>query len=100
MPLLQQAEQVTVAVAGPQDRLGPKASQLQGYLKHWGVKSRVTTTHGRNEVNELMDTYRKSRSDLLIMGAYSHSHFRELVFGGVTRHMLQKANIPVIMQHD
>jgi nucleotide-binding universal stress UspA family protein len=38
-------------------------------------------------------------ADLLVMGAYAHSPLRELVFGGVTRHMLAHADLPVFMRH-
>jgi nucleotide-binding universal stress UspA family protein len=38
-------------------------------------------------------------ADLLVMGAYAHSRLRELVFGGVTRFMLQHADLPLLMRH-
>jgi nucleotide-binding universal stress UspA family protein len=38
-------------------------------------------------------------ADLLIMGAYSHSRFRELVFGGVTRQVLLACDLPVLLLH-
>ena len=99
MPLLQQAEQVTIVSAGLENRLGPKAAQLQSYLKLYGVKAEVVVSRGRNEEQELMSAYKKSTSDLLLMGAYSRARFRELVFGGMTQFILTKSNIPVIMQH-
>lgn len=38
-------------------------------------------------------------ADLLVMGAYGHNPLRELIFGGVTRHMLDHADLPVLMRH-
>ncbi len=38
-------------------------------------------------------------ADLLVMGAYLHSPMRELLLGGVTRHVLAHADIPVLMRH-
>ncbi len=35
--------------------------------------------------------------DLLAMGAYSHSRLRQLILGGVTRHVLESADLPVMM---
>ena len=35
--------------------------------------------------------------DLLSMGAYSHSRLRQLILGGVTRHVLENADLPVMM---
>ncbi|MCA3266502.1 MAG: universal stress protein, partial [Azospirillum sp.] len=42
---------------------------------------------------------RNAGCGLLIMGAYTHSRLRQLVFGGVTRHVLQNADLPVLMAH-
>ncbi len=38
-------------------------------------------------------------ADLLVMGGYSHSRTREVVFGGVTRSILQGADLPVLLAH-
>jgi nucleotide-binding universal stress UspA family protein len=36
---------------------------------------------------------------LLVMGAYGHTRFREWVLGGVTRHVLAHAALPVLLRH-
>jgi nucleotide-binding universal stress UspA family protein len=36
---------------------------------------------------------------MLVMGAYAHSPLREVIFGGVTRYMLDHADLPVLMRH-
>ncbi len=36
-------------------------------------------------------------ADLLVMGAYGHSRFREAILGGATRAMLEQAQVPVLM---
>ena len=38
-------------------------------------------------------------ADLMVMGAYSHTRIRELILGGVTRHVLSNAQLPVLMMH-
>jgi len=38
-------------------------------------------------------------ADLIVMGAYGHARWRELVLGGVTRHMLNHMTVPVFMSH-
>ena len=35
----------------------------------------------------------------MVMGAYGHSRLREFLLGGVTRHVLQSATLPVLMAH-
>jgi nucleotide-binding universal stress UspA family protein len=36
---------------------------------------------------------------MLVMGAYQHHPLRELLLGGVTRFMLNHADLPVLMRH-
>jgi nucleotide-binding universal stress UspA family protein len=38
-------------------------------------------------------------ADMLVMGAYQHSPLRELLLGGVTRHVLGHADLPVLLRH-
>jgi nucleotide-binding universal stress UspA family protein len=38
-------------------------------------------------------------ADLIVMGAYGHARWRELVLGGMTRHMLNHMTVPVLMSH-
>jgi|APTNR8051073442_1049403.scaffolds.fasta_scaffold10900_3 nucleotide-binding universal stress UspA family protein len=37
--------------------------------------------------------------DLIVMGAYGHARWREVVLGGATRHMLSHMTRPVLMSH-
>jgi nucleotide-binding universal stress UspA family protein len=47
----------------------------------------------------LLDTVHALGADMLVMGAYAHSPLREMIFGGVTRYMLDHADLPVLMRH-
>jgi len=38
-------------------------------------------------------------ADMLVMGAYTHNRWREMVLGGVTQYMLSRADLPVLMRH-
>ena len=38
-------------------------------------------------------------ADMIVMGAYGHSRFRELVLGGMTREILSSMTVPVFMSH-
>ncbi len=38
-------------------------------------------------------------ADMLVMGAYAHSPLRELILGGVTRHVIAHTDLPVLMRH-
>jgi len=38
-------------------------------------------------------------ADVLVMGAFAHGEWREMIFGGVTRYMLASADLPLLMRH-
>lgn len=47
----------------------------------------------------LIDAVQRCGADLLVMGGYGHSRWREMVLGGVTRHVLANVPMPVFMAH-
>ncbi len=47
----------------------------------------------------LLQQARERGADLLVAGAFSHSRAYEFVLGGVTRHLLHHADLPVLMAH-
>lgn len=99
LPLLRRADEVTIVTCGPENRPGPKASQLSSYLAHWGVRSERITKPGRRIEPELLAAYKDRNADLLVAGAYSRSRWRELVFGGTTEFLLRTARVPVLTLH-
>jgi len=99
IPLLQRADRVVVVSCGAENRAGPKASYLRQYLTHWDIKFELVRTRGRNVEKEIEQAYRAAGGDLLVMGAYSRHRIRQLVFGGVTEHMLFNTEVPALMLH-
>lgn len=99
IPLLQRAEKVSIITCGSESGLGPKSGQLATYLKFWGIRTERIRARGNNDAQVLINSYRESHSDLLVMGGYSRSRLRQRLFGGVTEYMLRRANIPVFMLH-
>jgi nucleotide-binding universal stress UspA family protein len=99
LPILQQAEAVEIVSSGPESRTGPKATALVNYLKYWSVRATRTRAKGRDAAAEILESYRSSGSDLIVMGAYSKGRFRQKVFGGVTEDILFRSGEPVFSLH-
>ena len=99
IPILQQAEEVTIVSAGTEDRPGPKSTQIAAYLAHWGIKTKRVSTRGRDINADLLSTCKDIKADLLVAGAYSRSRWREKVFGGTTEFLVRKARLPVFILH-
>ena len=47
----------------------------------------------------ILNSCAESDVGLLVMGAYEHSRFSEMLLGGVTRDVLAQTHIPVLMSH-
>lgn len=99
MPLLRLADKVNIITRGAEGGVGPKSTQLATYLRFWGIKAERVTAPGTDDAKALVKAYQGTKSDLLVMGAYSRSRLRQRIFGGVTEFMLHRANIPVLMLH-
>jgi nucleotide-binding universal stress UspA family protein len=101
LPLLQQAEAVTVMRVNPDadEPAHNPGADLATHLARHGVK--VTTSPvlapDASAGTAIVDKARALQADLIVMGAYGHSRLRELVFGGATRKMLQAPPLPVLM---
>ncbi len=99
LPLLEAAESVTFITAGPEDAPGPKALQMVNYLKFHGIKADRVMTNGHDVESELFSVARDIGANLMIAGAYSHSRWREMIFGGTTRYLIYEARLPVLTMH-
>jgi len=99
LPWLENAEAVRVLSALEYQRRGPAAEELVPYITLHGVQAEIATFRPVDkEVGAgLLAAAQEFGADLLVMGAYSHSRLRQLILGGVTRHILEKAQLPVMM---
>jgi nucleotide-binding universal stress UspA family protein len=70
-------------------------------LVRHGVKAEVSVlAKTRPSVSDVLVRHlRDQNADLLVMGAYGHSRFREAILGGATRDMLEMAEGPVFLAH-
>jgi nucleotide-binding universal stress UspA family protein len=99
LPLLKLAERVVLVSSGRENRVGPRSYQLSQYLATFDINTECISTRGLDVEGEIHEVYRKVRANLLVMGAYSRSRLREILFGGVTEHMLFTADLPVFLLH-
>jgi nucleotide-binding universal stress UspA family protein len=104
LPFLRRAESVQIVVIDPpaygQERSDPGGLLCQMLVRH-GVKAEVVVlAKTLPRVSDVLARHiRDSNADLLVMGAYGHSRFREAILGGATRDMLEKADVPVFLAH-
>lgn len=99
LPWLKRAEAVRILSAEGYQRRGPAAPELAAYLALHGVHPDIVMFQPINGVvgAGLLAAARDFGCNLLAMGAYSHSRLRQLILGGVTRHVLENSDLPVMM---
>lgn len=103
LPLLQRAATVAALSFQPYkyvadgDGLG---DALADYLACHGIDVEVMAPTPSEDVGRDLLALADARgADLIVMGSYSHSRFREIVLGGATRTVLAEATVPVLMAH-
>jgi nucleotide-binding universal stress UspA family protein len=101
LPLLAHAEEIEILTIRHAPLEPESVKELKDYLSLRGLTFTVRLTDpGERMLGQaLMDAADDSMADLLIMGGYGHSRLREALFGGVTRHVVSHARIPVFMVH-
>ncbi|MBV9750710.1 MAG: universal stress protein [Acetobacteraceae bacterium] len=99
IPWMQRAQAVRILYADEYQRRGPGAAEVASYLTLHDVHAEIAQFRPQDrEVGRgLLAAAREFGADLMTMGAYSHSRLRQLILGGVTRHVLERATIPVMM---
>lgn len=100
-PALREAEAVTVLVTEKRASRRPSAEELVIYLRCHGVEATINTLDVRKRsVGEALLAHAEAINvDLLVVGGYSRNRLRDMVMGGVTRHLLQHADLPVMLVH-
>ena len=103
LPLLVSAEAVEVLVIDHEHRPAGHGQEpgadIARHLARHGVHVEVRRlSSGGEEVGRLLLSQAAAfGADLVVMGAYGHSHLSEWMFGGVTRTVLREAGLPVLM---
>lgn len=100
MPLLRAAHEVIVVEVGEENAAHLPATDIANYLARHGLKVEVAKLSVKDTVgSEILSVAHTSNAEMIIMGAYGHRRFKELVFGGVTQELLSNDQIPVFLCH-
>jgi nucleotide-binding universal stress UspA family protein len=104
LPFLQQAKRVEVAIVQRDDAGHPPARDarpdIAEFLGRHGVSVHIRRQPVGGDVAEtLLSLANDGSADLLVLGCYGHSRFRELLLGGVSRTVLRRLTLPALMAH-
>jgi len=103
MPILKAARKVTVfAFDPPADAKDADLELLRDHLRAHGVEAGTESWRNMGDMSAVESLFASraiEEADMLVAGAYSHSRFREALFGGMTKALMQQFFTPVLVSH-
>jgi nucleotide-binding universal stress UspA family protein len=92
---------LTGVKAEPGEKGEPPMDDMVAHLKRHGVTvDLVHATINEGDLGrQLLSKAKGLGADMIVMGAFHHSRWREFILGGVTLTMLEQATIPLFMAH-
>ena len=104
IPLLKRATIAKVVIFNADENPGIHGEQpgadIALYLARHNVNVEVLQKKTVLDIgNALLTLVADEAADLLVMGGYGHSRFREVLLGGATRTVLASMTVPVLMSH-
>jgi nucleotide-binding universal stress UspA family protein len=99
LPYLEKADAVEILTIG-KDSSGETADLIE-YLKLHGIAAaqRRIDAGGRGVGEALLNAAAANEASMLVLGGYGHTRLREMIAGGVTRHVVSHADIPIFLVH-
>ncbi len=101
MPLMHSAKSIRVITSSNFKGYHPPIELVSEYLSMHGIdsKSSMIECNPNNAGKELLKQCSENNINLIVIGAYSKRRIRDLLFGDVTRYLLRKSPIPILMVH-
>ena len=101
MPLLDRSTAAHLLTATSSRTDASELDGAAGYLAWHGIGSErhVIEPKGEPVGAALMERAVDIGADLLVMGGYGHHRLRERILGGVTHHVLNHAELPILIAH-
>ncbi len=99
LPFLRAADRVEIALFDPTEAMRESGAALARLLTRHGVplEINVALLEGASPAEALKRRALEIGADLLALGAYSQSRFREFVLGGATRDLMRDVSTPMLM---
>jgi nucleotide-binding universal stress UspA family protein len=99
MPILAKAGHVSILTLDGWGVEGPTGEELAHSLQRNGIGAEPVrrSLQARTAGEAILEYAASLHADLLVKGAYTQSRLRQMILGGVTRHVLENSDMPVLM---
>lgn len=93
------AKKVNIITGGKIQSHGPDENELVAYYALRGITAEIVRFDTKDPATGLLDACKDIGASLLVIGAYSHSHETEMLFGGNTERIVDQTQMPILMAH-
>jgi nucleotide-binding universal stress UspA family protein len=101
MPYLARAETIEILSVRKPNTDCESCDEAREYLALHGLscQERVIDAGSRAIGEVLLEAASQGGADLLVLGGYGHKSLLQMFFGGVTRHVVANAELPLFLVH-
>lgn len=100
MPMIQEADKVSVLAEYDDDHEHAKPQKFIHYLSLHGVEAEIVDANRKKKFGEtILATAETIGADRIVMGAYHEISLRNRLFGGITRYAISNTTVPLILTH-
>ena len=87
---------VILTVDSDKEKARVNQETLYNYLEPYGMDIKVELSSGK-ATKAIIDASEKFKAGMIVMGAFGHGQFRQLIFGSTTLDVLEKAHCPMLL---
>jgi len=105
LPFIANAESIEIITVKTEDGSRPfsvaRPDEISSLLSDMGLQNqhKILESNGQRSGRLILEKAQEHQSDIIVMGAYAHSRWRELVLGSATRSLIKHTTLPVLMSH-
>jgi nucleotide-binding universal stress UspA family protein len=100
LPFLREAEKIVVLAPATEEGGLRPGHEIGAYLKRHGLDADFRVSRDDRAAGPtILDLATRESCDMIVMGAFGHSRWLEMVLGGATREVLRRMTVPVFMAH-
>ncbi len=101
LPVLKKAAKVSILQVGDLGEDRPTLDDIGFYMETHGVAAdHIQMPKGNNSVGAtVLEAAQTCGADSIVIGAFSTARWRELILGGVTKHLIEHSQLPIYMSH-
>jgi nucleotide-binding universal stress UspA family protein len=101
LPILRLVDTVHILSSEKRMKQRPNANEVSTYFRCHGVDANphIFNVKGRSVGETLLNDAKSLGCGLMVVGGYSRPRLREMVMGGVTRYLIDNADIPIFLKH-